>query len=257
MQHSNASKDFIFGIRAIIEAIRAGKEIDKLLIQQDVGKSALMSELLGLAKSVQIPLQRVPVFKLNKITAKNHQGAIAFLSQIDYVSFENILQSTFEKAEVPLFLLLDSITDVRNLGAIARSAEGLGVHCLIVPEKNSAQINSDAIKTSAGALHHLPVARVKSLLHAVKYLQEAGLQVVACTEKATENIYEVDFSIPTALVMGAEDTGIATAILKQCEKLAKIPMQGKVDSLNVSVSAGIVLYEVIRQRAEIVKKASL
>ncbi len=257
MQHSNASKDFIFGIRAIIEAIRAGKEIDKLLIQQDVGKSALMSELLGLAKSEQIPLQRVPVFKLNKITAKNHQGAIAFLSQIDYVSFENILQSTFEKAEVPLFLLLDSITDVRNLGAIARSAEGLGVHCLIVPEKNSAQINNDAIKTSAGALHHLPVARVKSLLHAVKYLQEAGLQVVACTEKATENIYEVDFSIPTALVMGSEDAGIATAILKQCEKLAKIPMQGKVDSLNVSVSAGIVLYEVIRQRAEIVKKASL
>ncbi|PKQ64622.1 23S rRNA (guanosine(2251)-2'-O)-methyltransferase RlmB [Raineya orbicola] len=250
MQKNNSPKDFIFGIRAIIEALRAGKEIDKLLIQQDLGKSVLMGELLELAKIHQIPTQRVPIFKLNKITAKNHQGAIAFLSQIDYVSFENILQSTFEKGETPLFLLLDSITDVRNLGAIARSAEGLGVHCLIVPEKNSAQINSDAIKTSAGALHHLPVARVKSLLQAVKYLQEAGLQVVACTEKATQNIYEIDFSIPTALVMGAEDTGIATPILKQCDKLAKIPMQGKVDSLNVSVSAGIVLYEVIRQRAE-------
>ncbi|MCS6795661.1 MAG: 23S rRNA (guanosine(2251)-2'-O)-methyltransferase RlmB [Raineya sp.] len=242
------AKDFIFGIRAIIEAIKAGKEIDKLLIQQDVGKSALMSELLGLAKAHHIVVQRVPIFKLNKITSKNHQGAIAFLAQITYAKFEDVLQHTFEKAQTPLFLLLDGITDVRNLGAIARSAEVLGVHCLIVPEKNSAQINSDAIKTSAGALHHIPVARVKSLLQAVRYLQQAGLQVIACTEKATENIFQMDFHLPTALVLGAEDTGISNEILKQCDKFAKIPMAGRIDSLNVAVSAGIVLYEVFRQR---------
>jgi len=242
------TSDFIFGIRAIIEAIRAEKDIDKLLIQLDLGKSDLMGELLKLAKERQILVQRVPIYKLNKITQKNHQGAIAYLSAVNYVSFEDILQGVFEQGKTPLFLLLDGITDVRNLGAIARTAECVGVDCLIVPEKNSAQIGSDAIKTSAGALHHLPVSRVKSLLQAVKYLQNAGLQVLACTEKTDNLVYSVDLSLPTAIVLGAEDTGISQEILKQADMLAKIPMFGKIGSLNVSVSAGVILYEVVRQR---------
>lgn len=243
-----SNTNFIFGLRAILEAIQAGKTVDKLLLQQDAGKSDLMRQVLKLAKQYRIPVQRVPIFKLNKITPKNHQGAIAYLSYVAYVQYEDILQQTFEKGETPLFVILDGITDVRNLGAIARSAEGLGVHCLIVPEKNSAQINADAIKTSAGALHYLPVARVRSLLQTIDYLQKAGLQVVACTEKATESIYQIDLQAPTALILGAEDKGISLQILKQADKLAKIPMTGKIASFNVAVSAGIVLYEVHRQR---------
>lgn len=242
------NSDFIFGIRAIIEAIRAEKDIDKLLIQTDLGKSELIGELLALARERRLLIQRVPVYKLNKITTKNHQGAIAYLSAINYVSFEDLLQGVFEQGRSPLFLLLDGITDVRNLGAIARTAECVGVDCLIVPEKNSAQINSDAIKTSAGALYHLPVARVGSLLRAVKYLQNAGLQVIACTEKTDNLLYSADLRIPTAIVMGAEDAGISNDILKQVDALVKIPMFGEIGSLNVSVSAGIVLYEAVRQR---------
>lgn len=243
--------DFIFGIRAIIEAIKAEKDIDKLLIQLDLGKSDLMGELLKIAKERQILVQRVPVYKLNKITQKNHQGAIAYLSAVNYVSFEDVLQGVFEQGKTPLFLLLDGITDVRNLGAIARTAECVGVNCLIVPEKNSAQIGSDAVKTSAGALHHLPVSRVKNLLQAVKYLQSAGLQVVACTEKTNNLLYSNDLSLPTAIVMGAEDVGISNEIIRQADVLAKIPMFGEIGSLNVSVSAGVVLYEAVRQREKL------
>lgn len=245
------TSDFIFGIRAIIEAIRAEKDIDKLLIQLDLGKSDLMGELLKIAKERQILVQRVPVYKLNKITRKNHQGAIAYLSAVNYVSFEDVLQGVFEQGKMPLFLLLDGITDVRNLGAIARTAECVGVNCLIIPEKNSAQISSDAIKTSAGALLHLPVSRVKSLLQAVKYLQNAGLQVVACTEKTDNLLYATDLTLPTAIVMGAEDVGISNEIIRQADVLAKIPMFGEIGSLNVSVSAGVVLYETIRQREKL------
>ena len=245
------TSDFIFGIRAIIEAIKAEKDIDKLLIQLDLGKSDLMGELLKIAKERQILVQRVPVYKLNKITQKNHQGAIAYLSAVNYVSFEDVLQGVFEQGKTPLFLLLDGITDVRNLGAIARTAECVGVNCLIVPEKNSAQISSDAIKTSAGALHHLPVSRVKNLLQAVKYLQSAGLQVVACTEKTDNLLYTNDLTLPTAIVMGAEDVGISNEIIRQADVLAKIPMFGEIASLNVSVSAGVVLYEAVRQREKL------
>ncbi|GAB4492311.1 MAG: 23S rRNA (guanosine(2251)-2'-O)-methyltransferase RlmB [Raineya sp.] len=247
----NKNSDFIFGIRAIIEAIRAEKDIDKLLIQLDIGKSGLMGDLLALARERQILVQRVPVYKLNKITAKNHQGAIAYLSAVYYASYENILQDVFEQGKTPLFLLLDGITDVRNLGAIARSAECAGVNCLIVPEKNSAQISNDAIKTSAGALHYLPVSRVKSLLQAVKYLKSAGIQVVACTEKTDNLLYEADLSLPTAIVMGAEDLGISKEILREADVLAKIPMFGEIGSLNVAVSAGIMLYEAVRQRRQV------
>jgi 23S rRNA (guanosine2251-2'-O)-methyltransferase len=242
------SKDFIFGIRAIIEAIKAEKQIDKLLVSVDVGKSELMGELLSLAKENKIFLQRVPDYKLNKITPKNHQGAIAYLSVVSYASFEDILQGVFEKGETPLFLLLDGVTDVRNLGAIARTAECAGVHAIIVPEKNSAQISSDAIKTSAGALHYLPVSRVKSLSQTVKYLQQAGVQIVACTEKTDNFLYDIDMTAPMAIVMGAEDVGVSNDIIKQADHLAKIPMFGQISSLNVSVSAGVVLYEAVRQR---------
>lgn len=245
------NKDFIFGIRAIIEAIKAEKEIDKLLIESDLGKSELMAELFALAKEKQIFIQRVPVFKLNKITAKNHQGAIAFLSLKSYSSYENVLQDVFERGEVPLFLILDGITDIRNMGAIARTAECAGVHCLIIPEKNAAPINSDAIKTSAGALHHLPVARVKSLLQAVRYLQDAGLQIIVASEKANKTMYAIDMQTPTAIVMGSEDIGVSNEILREADELTKIELFGKIESLNVSVATGIILYEAIRQRTQI------
>lgn len=238
----------IFGLRAIIEAILAGKEIDRLLLDREMGQSELTRQLLQVAREHQVPVQKVPKFKLDKITRKNHQGAICFVSEVSYASLDHVISQAFTEGKNPLILILDRITDVRNLGAIARSAECAGVDALVIPTQNTAQINSDAIKTSAGALHHIAVCREKSLLQAVRFLQESGLQVVACTEHAAEYLYSSDLRQPTAIIMGSEDEGIASELLKKADYLAKIPMYGKISSLNVSVAAGIVLYEAVRQR---------
>lgn len=240
-------KDFIFGTRAVMEAIHAQKDVDKILLDKDVNNE-LAKELLSLAKAEKIPVVRVPEAKLNRITRKNHQGVIAYMSAIQYASLDNVIEECYSQGAAPLILLLDRITDVRNFGAIARTAECAGVHAIVIPEKGSAQINSDAVKTSAGALSHLPVCRVKNLYYTVKDLQKMGLQVVSVSEKTENLMYEADFTVPTVLIMGSEEDGISQELLGLSDTMVKIPMAGNIESLNVSVSAGVVIYEAIRQR---------
>lgn len=240
-------KDYIFGIRAVIEAIKSGKQIDKLMIKSGL-KGELFFELIELVKDLQIPVQYVPNERINRITMKNHQGVLAFISPIEFQNIENILPSLFESGKTPLFVILDKVSDVRNFGAIARSAECAGADAIIIPEKGSARISGDAVKTSAGALHKIPVCRVKSLSKTIKFLQESGIQIIAATEKASEFYYQTDFTIPTALLMGAEDTGVAMEHLRVADKMVKIPILGEIESLNVSVAASILMYEVVKQR---------
>jgi len=242
--------DLIFGIRAIIEAIQSGKELDKILLKTGL-RSELFSELSTYIKDLNIPVQYVPIEKINRISQKNHQGALAFLSPVTYLNVEEIVQQTFEAGNIPLILILDKITDVRNFGAIARTAECAGIHAIVIPNKGSAQINADAVKTSAGALHHIPVCRTENLIKTIKYLKNSGVQMVAATEKAAENYYQTDFTLPTAIIMGSEDTGISDECLKIADKLVKIPIQGEIESLNVSVAAAILMYEAVKQRLAI------
>lgn len=240
-------KDFIFGTRAVIEAINAQKDIDKILVDKEVNNE-LVKELLKLAKQERIPVVRVPDGKLNRITRKNHQGVIAHMSSIQYASLDNVIEECYSKGVAPMILVLDRITDVRNFGAIARTADCAGVHAIVIPEKGSAQINSDAVKTSAGALNHLPVVRVKNLYYTVKDLKKMGLNIVSVSEKTERLMYEADFTLPTALIMGSEEDGISQELMGISDEFVKIPMAGNIESLNVSVSAAVVIYEGIRQR---------
>ncbi|WP_017258734.1 23S rRNA (guanosine(2251)-2'-O)-methyltransferase RlmB [Pedobacter arcticus] len=237
----------VFGIRAVIEAINSGKDIESLFLQRGLSGD-LMSELKAALRGQDIPSQLVPVEKLNRITAKNHQGAIAFISPITYQKIENIIPDVYERGEVPLILILDGVTDVRNFGAIARTAECTGVHAIVVPKKGAAQINPDAVKTSAGALYKIPICRHDSLLQTMRFLKDSGLQIVSCTEKTDDLIYKPDYTAPTAIIMGAEDEGISFELIRNSDYLTKIPMAGEIASLNVSVSAGVILYEAVRQR---------
>ena len=246
-QFKKESNQLIFGIRAVMEAIRSGKEIEALYMQRGLG-GELFHELKTVLNEYQITAQQVPVEKLNRITAKNHQGIIAVISEITYQKIEDIIPQIYERGEVPLVLVLDGITDVRNMGAIARTAECSGVHAIVLPTKNSAQINADAIKTSAGALYQIPVCRHQNLLQTVQFLQDSGLQLVCCTEKTNADIYAPDYTSPTAIIMGSEEDGIGNELIRIADHLAKIPMFGKIESLNVSVSTGVILYEAIRQR---------
>jgi 23S rRNA (guanosine2251-2'-O)-methyltransferase len=241
------SNQMVFGIRAVIEAIRSGKEIESLYIQRGLGGGLLM-ELKDVLQEYHISGQLVPIEKLNRLTPKNHQGVVAFISPIIYQKVEDIIPQIFERGEVPLLLVLDGITDVRNMGAITRTAECAGVHAIVIPAKGSAQINPDAIKTSAGALYKIPVCRHDNFMQTVRFLQESGLQLVCCTEKTKDYIYKPDYTVPTAIVMGSEEDGIRNEIIRIADHLAKIPMFGEIESLNVSVSTGIIVYEAIRQR---------
>ncbi|ADY51350.1 RNA methyltransferase, TrmH family, group 3 [Pseudopedobacter saltans DSM 12145] len=246
-QEPRESNQMIFGIRAVIEAIKAGKDIESLFIQRGL-TGGIYTELKTLLREFDIPSQQVPVEKLNRITAKNHQGVIAFISPITYQKIEDIIPQVYEKGETPLILILDNITDVRNFGAIARTAECSGVHAIVIPKRGAAQINPDAVKTSAGALYKVPVCRHDSLLQILRFLKDSGLQIVSCTEKTDDLIYKPDYTVPTAVIMGAEDTGISFELIRNSDYLTKIPMAGEIESLNVSVSAGIILYEAVRQR---------
>jgi 23S rRNA (guanosine2251-2'-O)-methyltransferase len=246
-RESRENNQMVFGIRAVIEAIRSGKEIESLYIQRGAG-GGLLNELKSLLHEYGIVAQQVPVEKLNRITPKNHQGVIAVISPIIYQKIENIIPEIFEKGEVPLILVLDGITDVRNMGAIARTAECAGVHAIVIPAKGSAQINADAIKTSAGALYKIPVCRHDNFMQTIRFLQESGLQLVCCTEKTKDDIYAPDYTPPTAIIMGSEEDGIRNDLIRISDHLAKIPMFGEIESLNVSVSTGVILYEAIRQR---------
>lgn len=241
------TNQMIFGIRAVIEAIESGKEIESLFIQRGIAGS-LIAELRELLRIHNVAYQQVPPEKLNRITKKNHQGVIGIISPITYQRIEDIVPMIYEKGEVPLILILDGITDVRNLGAIARTAECAGVHALVVPKKGSAEINPDAIKTSAGALFNIPVCREDNLAKTARFLQESGIQLIASSEKTNDTIYKPDYTVPTAIIVGAEDVGISNELLRTADHLAKIPMFGEIASLNVSVSAGVLIYEAIRQR---------
>jgi 23S rRNA (guanosine2251-2'-O)-methyltransferase len=243
----NNTEQHIYGIRPLIESIKAGKEIDRVLIQKGL-KGELFPELFELIRQFQIPFQNVPVEKLNRLTRKNHQGIVAFVSSITYQPIIEIIPAIYELGQVPLILILDGVTDVRNFGAIARTAECAGVHAIVIPEQGAAQINADAMKTSAGALNNIPVSRVKNLSETIDFLKNSGLQIVAATEKADAFYNEISFIIPTAIIMGAEDTGVSPAYIKKSDKSVKIPLLGKTDSLNVSVATAIIVYEAVRQR---------
>lgn len=246
-QQKREKESIIFGLRPIIEAVKAGKEIDKLLIQNGL-KNELFGEMMSLLKKHNIVYQYVPLEKLNRLTTKNHQGVVGYISTIEYNKIEKILPLVFEAGKTPLILILDRITDVRNFGAIARTAECAGVDAIVIPNRGAAQINADAIKTSTGALHTIPVCREENLKDVIMFLRESGLQVIACTEKTNDNYYSLDFTLPVAIIMGSEENGISSEYLKLADSKAKIPLMGEIDSLNVSVATGIVLYEAVKQR---------
>ncbi len=242
-----SKSSIIFGIHPVNEAIRSGKPIDKVLIKLGF-KSETLPGLFPALKEQNIPFQYVPLEKLNRMTGGNHQGIIALVSELEYTELDKLVPMLFDQGKDPVVVLLDSITDVRNLGALARSAECSGMDALIVPSKGSAQINGDAIKTSAGALNNIPVCRVNSLEEAANYLQDSGFQLVAATEKAEDFFIHADFNKPVALIVGAEDTGIDPKLLKMADVLVKIPMYGAIQSLNVSAAASVLFFEIVRQR---------
>ncbi len=240
-------KDMIFGIRAVIEAIQAGKEIDKILMRRDM-TSELSRELFNAMNGLQIPVQYVPLEKLNRITMKNHQGVIAFISPVAYQRIEDIIPGIYEEGRMPFIVVLDGVTDVRNFGAIARTCECAGVDAIIVPLKGGAALNGDAVKTSAGALMSIPVCRESNLGNALKFLASSGIKLIAASEKATKNYTEANLTEPVAYIMGSEDEGVSPDYLKLCDEIVSIPMLGTIDSLNVSVAAGVLIYEAVRQR---------
>ena len=244
---NNEEKNSIFGIRPIIEAVKAGKTIDKLFIQKGLHND-LFAELWKLVRLKRINYKHVPLEKINRLTRKNHQGVFAFISPIDFHNIEDIVPALYEQGKNPLILVLDRITDVRNFGAIARTAECAGVDTILIPEQNAAAINADAIKTSAGALHKITVCRTWNLKLALQFLKDSGIQLIASTEKTQDNMYVPNYTPPTAIIMGSEEDGVSPEFLKMCDSRAKIPMSGKIASLNVSVATGVILYEVIRQR---------
>lgn len=240
-------KDMIFGIRAVIEAIQAGKDIDKILLRRDMS-SELARELFTILEGMNVPVQKVPLEKLNRITMKNHQGVIAFISPVTYQHIEDIIPGIYEEGRVPLIVVLDNVTDVRNFGAIARTCECAGVDAIVVPMKGGAALNADAVKTSAGALLKIPVCREENIGNALKFLASSGIKLIAATEKTDQNYTQVDMKDPVAIVMGSEDEGISPDHLRICNELVSIPVIGTIESLNVSVAAGVLIYEVVRQR---------
>lgn len=240
-------EDFIFGTRAVIEAIRNRRPVERVLIKKGLDNE-LFAELFQLIKENDVSFQFVPIEKINRVTRKNHQGIIAFLSAVEFADIETLLPGLFESGIDPFILILDQITDVRNFGAIVRTAECGGVHAIIIPERGMARIGADAVKTSAGAIHSLPVCKVKSLPGAIRFLKDSGIKVTAASEKADKVYTETEMKGPLAIVMGAEDTGISYEVLTMTEEQVMIPLYGKIGSLNVSVAAGLMIYEAVRQR---------
>lgn len=238
----------LFGMHPVFEAIKSGANIEKVYLKQGL-EGPRFRELMDLLNEKQINYQFVPMEKLNALTkGARHQGVVATISQLEHVSLEEAVEKALLKGDNALVILLDGVSDVRNFGAIARSAECAGADAIIVPAKGGAAINADAIKSSAGALLRMSSSKVPNLRNAIFHLQESGFQVIAATEKADKLIYEIDFKKPTAIVMGSEDKGISSSLLALCDDTAKIPMAGEIGSLNVSVATSIVLFEAVRQR---------
>lgn len=240
--------DYIFGIRAVIEAIEAGRNIDKVLVRRDLSGD-LSKELFVRIREYGVVMQKVPEEKLRRITMKNHQGAIALLSPVEYQRLEHLVPLFYEEGRTPLVVVLDGLTDTRNFGAIARTAACACVDAIVIPERNSVSVTPDAVKTSAGGLFHVPVCRERDILSAVKFLKENGYHIVGATEKGARNYTQADYTAPTAIVTGSEDTGISGSVLRRCDELAAIPNPGPIESLNVSVAAGVMIYEALRQRS--------
>lgn len=239
--------DYIFGLRAVIEAVESGKSIDKILIRKDLGGD-LSKELVAKAREYGVLVQKVPGERLNRITMKNHQGAIALMSPIRYHQLDNLIPGLYEDGKSPFILCLDGLTDIRNFGAIGRTADCCGVDGIVIPERNSVSVTPDAMKTSAGGLLYVPVCRERDMLTAIRTLKASGVTVVGATEKGAVNYTELDYTGPVAIVMGNEERGISAEVLRECDSLAAIPILGHIGSLNVSVAAGVLMYEVVRQR---------
>lgn len=238
--------ELVFGIHPIIETIKAGKTVSKIFLDKSFGSTG-NKDLLSLIKEKEIPTSYVPKVKLDSFTKKNHQGVIALISPIDFCDLENIVQASFEKGKMPFILLLNNLTDVRNVGAIVRTADCIGVDAVVV-EWSGCALNGDCMKTSAGALARVPICRTRNLPSTISYLQSSGINVAACTEKATSDIYSTNLNQPIAILMGSEGFGIESENLKRANLKMKIPMLGSISSLNVSVSAAVAMYEVLRQR---------
>ena len=238
----------IFGLHPVIEAIDAGREISKVLLRKGLDGDTYR-ELLASLRQHDIPSQVVPMEKLNRVTRKNHQGVIAFVSPVEYARIENLIPALFEKGENPFIVVCEGITDTRNVGAIARSAECAGASAILLPAKGSAMISADAIKTSAGALNHLAVCRTDNLKSTLIFLKNSGLKIIASSEKAHDIYHQTDLTGPVALLLGAEDTGLPAEYLRMADLTVKIPVKGKVSSLNVSAAAAVLMYEIVKQKS--------
>ena len=247
-----ASKDMVCGVWPVIEALRSGKNVERLLVRREAGGEGI-KEIRQLALERGVPWQPVPVEKLDRLTRTEHQGVIAFLSEVDEQDLDEVISMAYEHRETPLVVALDSVTDVRNMGAIARSAECFGAHCLLVPKTGTARLGPDAVKSSAGALVRRPVCRVERFVDGLRRAREHGLRIVACTEKGTTFLDDTDLTGPLVVVMGSEDEGISDQVLRMADELVRIPMAGSIGSLNVSVATGIVLHAVLKQRTDSVQ----
>ncbi|MBO7256096.1 MAG: 23S rRNA (guanosine(2251)-2'-O)-methyltransferase RlmB [Bacteroidales bacterium] len=239
---------YLYGMHPVTEAVLSGKSIEKVVFKQGL-EGPQFRNLMALLKEKDVPCQFVPAERLNKIDKGGRsQGVVAYMAQIDYTPFEEAVENAFRKSDAPVFVMLDGVSDVRNLGAIARTAECAGVSAIILPAKGGAAINAEAIKVSAGALLRIDTCKTQNLRIPIYYLKERGFQVVAATEKTDSLIYEADFKQPTVIVMGSEGKGISDSVMKLCDAKVKIPMHGEIESLNVSVATSIILFEVVRQR---------
>ncbi len=238
---------YIYGVHAVLEAIDAGKDIDKILLSKTLNDETA-KEISERARQLRVPVQRVPVQKIDRITRRNHQGVLAMMAAVTYYRVEDLVPQLFDEGVNPFVVVLDGVTDVRNFGAVARTCECAGVNAIVIPERESVSVNADAVKTSAGALNYLPVCRERNLVNAVKLLRDSGFKIVGTSDKQHLPYTKADYTGPVAIVLGAEDKGISPEIMKLCDTQVLIPEFGNINSLNVSVAGGIMIYEVVRQR---------
>ena len=238
---------YVYGIHAVVEAIEAGNDIDKILLSKTLSQDTVQ-EIMDRARGLRIPVQRVPVQKIDRITRRNHQGVLAMLAAVTYYRVEDLVPQLFDEGENPFIVVLDGVTDVRNFGAVARTCECAGVSAIVIPDRESVSVNADAVKTSAGALNYLPVCREHNLVNAVRFLRDSGFRIVGTSDKSAVPYTQGDFTGPVAIILGSEDKGISTEIMKMCDTQVMIPEFGHINSLNVSVAGGIMIYEVVRQR---------
>ncbi len=238
---------YIYGIHAVLEAIDAAKDIDKILLSKTLNPETAQ-EIIEKARVLRVPVQRVPVQKIDRITRRNHQGVLAMMAAVTYYRVDDLVPRLFDEGENPFVVVLDGVTDVRNFGAVARTCECAGVSAIVIPDHESVSVNADAVKTSAGALNYLPVCRERNLVSAVKFLRDSGFKIVGTSDKSQTSYTHADYTGPVAIVLGAEDKGISPEIMKLCDTQVLIPEFGHINSLNVSVAGGIMIYEVVRQR---------